>query len=264
MADSFLSFAACGQLRASLKLVAWSRGMACSGFVWAFAVVAQPADPVTLHYVQRPPYMMVEGDGLAGLTGGPSYLAFKNAKVPVVIKETPFARQLYYLEKNTGRDCMIGMFRKPEREAFAKYSKPVYQDQPQVIVAGAAQAKRFSDLQSVVEVFNDKKLVLLTKLGYSYGVSLDALIDKYQPTRIQTTDENLQMLRSVRLNAYSYMFMAPEEAHAAIEAAGFAAGDFKLIRFANMPEGEYRHLLCSRNVTDEVMHKLNAAIRFSK
>ncbi len=235
------------------------------GAVVAMASVgAQTSEPVTLHYVQRPPYMMAAGEGLTGLTGGPSYLAFKTAKVAVVVKETPFARQLYYLEKNTGRDCMIGMFRRPEREAFAKYSKPVYQDQPQVIVAGVAQAKRFSDFQSVVDVFNDKKLVLLTKLGYSYGVPLDAMIEKYQPTRIQTTDENLQMLRSVRLNASSYMFMAPEEANVAIEAAGFTASDFKLIRLGNMPEGEYRHLLCSRNVPDEVMHKLNAAIRFTK
>ena len=99
--------------------------------------------PVTLHYVQRPPYMMAAGEGLTGLTGGPSYLAFKTAKVAVVVKETPFARQLYYLEKNTGRDCMIGMFRRPEREAFAKYSKPVYQDQPQVIVAGVALSQTF-------------------------------------------------------------------------------------------------------------------------
>lgn len=239
--------------------------LAVVGAVFSMASVrAQTSEPVTLHYVQRPPYMMAAGEGLIGLTGGPSYQAFKTAKVSVVVKETPFARQLYYLEKNTGRDCMIGMFRKPERAAFAKYSKPVYQDQPQVIITGVVQAKRFSDFQSVVDVFNDKKLVLLAKLGYSYGVPLDALIEKYQPTRIQTTDENLQMLRSVRLNTSSYMFMAPEEAHAAIEAAGFTTSDFKLIRFGNMPEGEYRHLLCSRNVPDEVMQKLNAAIRFTK
>ena len=63
----------------------------------------------------------------------------------------------------------------------------------------------------MVDVFNDKKLVLLDQAGYSYGVPLDAMIEKYQPTRIQTTDENLQMLRSVRLNASSYMFMAPRK-----------------------------------------------------
>lgn len=225
---------------------------------------AQSTEPVTLHYVQRPPYMMAVGDGLVGLTGGPSYQAFLQAKVPVVVKETPFARQLYYLERNSGKDCMIGMFRKPEREAFARYTKPVYQDQPQIILTGATSASRFSSYQSVMDVLGDKKMVLLVKLGYSYGAALDALIEKFQPTRIKTTDENLQMIRSVRLNASSYMFMAPEEASAAIEAAGFDPAEFKQITLNNMPEGEYRHLLCSRNVPDDVIQKLNAAIRFGK
>lgn len=236
-------------------------GCVCLGSV---AAGAQPADPVTLHYIQRPPYMMESGGELVGLTGGPSYQAFRQAKVPVVIKETPFARQLYYLEKNQGKDCMIGMFKKPEREAFGKYTKPVYQDRPQIIVTAKSQAARFARFQSVVDLFNDKSMVLFVKLAYSYGVPLDALIEKYQPNRIQTTDENLQMIKAVKLKPASYMFMAPEEASAAIEAAGYAHRDFARIQFSNMPEGEYRHLFCSRNVSDEVIHKLNAAIKFTK
>lgn len=241
---------------------AWARWMPwlCSAAVWA----APEEVPVTLHYVQRPPYTMRSGDGLLGLTGEPSYQAFKNAKVPVVVRETPFARQLHYLEINSGMDCMIGMFKKPERERFAKYSKPVYQDQPQMILTSVDKANRFADHASVVDVFNDKRLVLLVKLGYSYGVSLDAMIDKYQPTLQTTADENLAMIRRIKLGMADYMFMAPEEASVAIEAAGWKPQDFRQIRFKNMPGGEYRHLLCSKNVPDEVMQKLNAAIKFKK
>jgi uncharacterized protein (TIGR02285 family) len=236
----------------------------CALFVSPGAQAAQTDQPVTLHYIQRPPYMMVAGEGLAGLTGAPSYLVFKAAKVPVVIQETPFARQLHYLEINSGQDCMIGMFKKPERERFAKYSKPMYQDQPQMILTNAANAPRFAAHSSVVDVFNDKGLTLLVKLGYSYGAPLDAFIEKYQPTRQSTTDENLAMIRLIKLGVADYMLMAPEEAAVAIEAAGFTPRDFKQIKFKNMPGGEYRHLLCSRSVPDEVMQKLNAAIRFKK
>lgn len=228
-------------------------------FAWA-----QPSQPVTLHYVQRPPYMVATHGGLEGLTGGPSYQAFLKAQVPVVLAETPFARQLRYLETNAGLDCMIGMFKKPERERFAKYTKPVYQDKPQLILTAASNAARFSNHNSVVDVFGDKSKTLLVKLGYSYGVTLDALIEKYQPTIRKTTDENLAMLRQIKLGLADYMFVAPEEAVAAIESAGFHASDFSQIAFANMPAGEYRHLLCSRNVPDEVIQKLNAAISFRK
>lgn len=242
----------------------WVNSVVCSGLLGPLAAAAQPVEPVTLHYIQRPPYMMASGDGLVGLTGGPSYQAFRQAKVPVVLKETPFARQLYYLEKNLGKDCMIGLFRKPEREAFGKYTKPVYQDRPQIILTASAHAARFAGFQSVVDVFNDKNMVLFVKLAYSYGVPLDAMIEKYQPTRIKTADENLQMIKAVLLKPASYMFMAPEEAAVAIEAAGYTHKDFTRIQFSNMPEGEYRHLFCSRNVPDDVIQKLNAAIKFTK
>lgn len=223
---------------------------------------AQAAEaPVTLHYIQRPPYMMAQGEGLVGLTGGPSYQAFKAAKVPVQVQETPFARQLLYLKNNSGLDCMIGMFWKAERAAFARYSKPIYQDQPQLILTSADQARRFEPIGTVEALFSDKSLRLLVKLGYSYGGPLDALIERLQPTRRATPDENLHMVRQIKLGMADYMLMAPEEAAVAIEAAGYARSDFALIRFKSMPPGEPRHLLCSQRVPEDVMRRLDAAIK---
>lgn len=221
-----------------------------------------PADaPVTLHYVQRPPYMARQGDGLVGLTGGPSYQAFQLARVPVRVEETPFARQLRALHENTGRDCMIGMFWKAEREAFGRYSKPVYQDQPQLVLAAAHSESRFSAHASIEELFGDKALRLLVKLGYSYGAPLDGLIERLQPKRRATPDENLLMVRQIHLGMADYMLMAPEEAAVAIEAAGFRPADFVQIRYKSMPPGEHRHLLCSLNVPVDVMQRLDAAIK---
>ncbi|MBH9579543.1 substrate-binding periplasmic protein [Inhella proteolytica] len=216
---------------------------------------------MTLHYVQRPPYMMVQGEGLVGLTGGPSYQAFKLAQVPVRIEETPFARQLRSLKENTGQDCMIGMFWKAEREEFGRYSKPVYQDQPQLVLAAASNQQRFKGYASIEDLFNDKSLRLLVKLAYSYGAPLDSLIERLQPNRRATPDENLLMVRQIKLGMADYMLMAPEEAAVAIEAAGFQLADFVQIRYKNMPPGEPRHLLCSKSVPEDVMHRLDVAIK---
>jgi polar amino acid transport system substrate-binding protein len=84
-----------------------------------------------------------------------------------MISETPFARQLHILEINSGQDCMIGMFKKPEREVFAKFTKLVYQDQPQVILSAASNEHRFSKFASVTDLFKDKNIVLLVKRGYA-------------------------------------------------------------------------------------------------
>lgn len=230
--------------------------------IGAWGAAVEP--PVTLHYLQRPPFMMASGDGLTGLFGRPAYQAFKAAKVPVVLQETPFARQLRDVEINAGQDCMIGLFKKPEREKFAQYSKPIYQDQPHVLLTSVANAPRFAAHASVVAVFSDKTLTLLVKLGYSYGAPLDALIEKYQPTRQATADENLAMIRQIQFGMADYMLISPEEVNPAIEAAGLKPKDFRQIQLKDMPDGEYRHIVCSKSVPDAVMQRLNAAIQFKK
>jgi polar amino acid transport system substrate-binding protein len=206
--------------------------------------------------------MMESGSGLVGITGLPAYTAFKKAGISFEIRQTPFARQLRMLEKDAGQDCMIGMFKKPEREVFAKFTKPIYRDQTQVILTEESNARRLASVHSVEDLFNDKGIVFLAKLGYSYGAALDAMIEKHQPKIRQTADENLLMIKAIKLKMADYMVIAPEEATEAIVAAGFEERDFKQIKLKNMPAGEHRHIMCSKYVSDEVIKKLNAAIDF--
>lgn len=248
--------AGCRRLGAGLLAGA----VALLGPRWAAAETLS-VERVTLHYLQRPPYMMLHGDGLVGLTGGPAFQAFRLANVPVRIEETPFARQLRAVQNNTGLDCMIGVFWKAEREAFGRYSRPLYQDQPQLVLAAADQQARFKSHASIEALFRDRSLRLLTKHAYSYGAPLDALIEQLQPKRRATPDENLLMLRQIKLGMADYMLMAPEEAAVAIEGAGFQAADFLQIRYPDMPAGEPRHLLCSKNVPVDVMTRLDAALK---
>ena len=252
-----------GMAKRMLRNVA-AYGIALWTGMLSSSALAQIEPTVTLHYIQRPPYMTSSGNSLTGLTGEPSFEAFKNAKIPFVIAETPFARQLHMIEKNSGRDCVIGVFKKPEREAFAKFTNPIYKDQPQIILTAAANAQRFAKINSVTDLFADESVILLVKLGYSYGVALDKLIEQHQPRARTTTDENLLMIKSIKLRTTDYMLIAPEEAAIAITAAGFSEKDFAQIKFNNMPDGEYRQIMCSKNVPDELINKLNAAITFEK
>lgn len=242
-----------------LKIIVLAGTCATASLIAAAEPAAQR---VTLHYVQRPPYMVVSGHGLSGTTGLPAFTAFKKAGIPFEIRETPFARQLRMLEKESGQNCMVGMFKKSEREIFAKFTKPIYRDQTQVLLIEASNARRFASMQSVEDVFNDKGLVFLAKLGYSYGAPLDALVETNHPTIRQTVDENLLMIKAIKMKMADYMVIAPEEAAEAIVAAGFYEHDFKQIKLKNMPEGGYRHIMCSKQVPDEVIKKLNAVIEF--
>lgn len=93
---------------------------------------------------------------------------------------------------------MIGVFKKTERAVFAKYSKPVYRDRPQILLTASVNAPKVSRFESLSELFGDKSLVPLVKLGYLYSSSLDARIERYQPRQIKTADENLLMIKAIK------------------------------------------------------------------
>lgn len=218
------------------------------------------AQTVALHYNSRPPYLIVQEGVLTGLTGSPAIAAFKASGVPFAIMETPATRQLKVLKDNDGSDCAIGWFKNPEREGFAKFTKPIYQDEPQVVLT-AAENNKIKPTDTIESVLGNQELNLLVKNSYSYGKGLDGLIETISPKRIPVSIENIQMFKMVQAQRADYMFTAPEEASVTIPIAGFQLNQFKLIKLGNMPKGEHRYIMCSRKVSDETIAKLNAAIK---
>lgn len=237
---------------ASLLALVWTALLGAGS-----AVLAQT---VVVHYNSRPPYLFVQDGVLSGLTGSPVVGAFKAAGVSFVTAETPAARQLKILKDNEGFDCGIGWFKNPEREAFAKFTKPIYQDEPQIVMM-AAENNKIKPTDTIEAVLSNPDLMLLVKNAYSYGKGLDALIEKFHPKRQTVSIENIQMFKMVQAQRADYMFAAPEEAAVTIPIAGFQPHQFKLIKLGNMPKGEYRYLMCSQNVPEETIAKLNAAIK---
>lgn len=224
------------------------------------ACAATMAQTVTLHYHPRPPYVVVVNGVLTGLTGAPALAAFQSTGAPFVVLETPASRFMQLLERNAGLDCGVGWFKNPAREAIGKFTKPIYQGRPLGALTLASN-NRLRTGEPVESVLTDDSLVLLVKQSYSYGAALDAMLEKFQPQRERTTGESIQMVQMLAAKHADYLFSAPEEANASIEAAGLSPTAFKLVALKNMPDGERRHILCSANVPDDFIAKLNAAIK---
>jgi polar amino acid transport system substrate-binding protein len=216
-------------------------------------------DSITVHYNDRVPYLHATGNGVEGLTATPAATAFKEAGIPFQWKNTPSKRQMKVIEDNGGCDCAVGWFKNPERERFARYTRYIYQDRPQIALARADNEKLRSGA-TVDSVLSNPELTLEIKDGYSYGTFLDAKIAQYKPKTDRTTNENINMLKMIHARRADYLFISPEEADALVESSGLPKKDFKYITFPDMPEGEKRYMLCSRKVGDELIHKLNEAI----
>lgn len=223
-------------------------------------LAAQENQFITLHYNERAPYLQtLENGEIAGLTATPAEQALRHAGIAFKWAKTPSNRQVQILERNEGRDCMVGWFKNPQRELIGNFSLPLYQDKPTIGLALFSNINIDSG-STLEQVLQNRDLRLLIKDGYSYGEHIDGLIHRLDPRRIKTTVENINMLRMVALDRADYFFIAEEEAQGLIQQSEFDPGDFKYIHFSDSPEGGQRYLWCSKQVSQHSLDKINQAI----
>lgn len=215
---------------------------------------------ITLHYNERVPYQVTRPDGkVEGLTANPAQKAFDQAGLKIEWAKTPTKRQLIVIEKNEGCDCGIGWFKNSEREKFAKYTDAIYRDNPQIAITNSDNPA-LKDGMTVDDILSNKDVKLGIKDGYSYGMFIDQKIAAHHPVTDSTLGENDQMLKKVQAKRNDYFFMSPEEADSLIASSEFKKEEFKIVTFSDMPQGEFRYIICSRKVDDAVIQKLNAQI----
>ena len=133
-------------------------------------------------YNVRPPYFIESGSELTGITADIVNRAFENANIELEWINAPAGRHLEKIKENKVDICAAGWFKNPEREAFAKYTVPIYQDLPTVLLTRKDNLTKISkpDLQSLL---SDKQLMLLVKDGYSYGQFIDEQMAQFEPEK---------------------------------------------------------------------------------
>lgn len=224
------------------------------------AAAASAAEPtLVLHYHERPPYNISGGMGIVyGLTATPAIAALTRAGVPFRWELTPLARQFKLIELGTGLDCAVGLFRNPDRERIGKFSLPLYRDTAMVGIARADSG--LSQVASIEDLMRDRSKRLMLKRGLTYGARVAELVKTLQPTTEMVTIESDQMVRMLKAQRADWMLASEEEANYLIAKAGLSPGEVSILRFRDLPQGEERHLFCSRAVPDAMLARINAAI----
>ena len=229
-------------------------------FICSMPVNAQ--SPIQLYYYDRAPYAVTDTQGeVSGLCATPAANAFKQAGISFQWKKMPFKRQLVTIKHNKKMACGVGWFKNPEREEFARFTDSIYQDKPAVTISkkGNNALEQHRDL---IRLFEDKKVKLLVKDGFSYGAYIDELINDYDPETVSVvTSTNVQMLQMILSGRADYFFISEEEADHIILSAGYEMSQFQLHHFAGMPAGNRRYIACSQQVTPETIDLLNGALK---
>ncbi|WP_207064419.1 transporter substrate-binding domain-containing protein [Niveibacterium umoris] len=213
-----------------------------------------------VHFNPRIPYAFRDGDHIGGLVAGPIGAALEAARIPFVWEETPFSRQMALLKGNQRQDCMIGMFRKPEREKFGRFSEPVFRDSPQILLVRVEDAAAFNRYPSIRDAMQKGTFRLLVKETYSYGPAFDQMLAERTGPTVRAYEENDQMLRMLVESMADAMIIAPEEASALIKSRGLSVERFAYIKYPDTPQGELRHLFCSMQVPQATIDRFNRAL----
>jgi len=225
------------------------------------AAVAAAQTPLTIEYRDKPPYSYTEDGKPMGFLMERTARLLRRAGIEARYAEVPIRRTLQHLQANQAALCSPGLYKNPEREAFARFSIPIHRDKPHVVLAHAAVAAQIRVLPRVALLFAEAGLQPGLLDGVSYGQQLDQYLATAArpPVRAQLTP--LQLARMVAARRVDYMLIDEEDLGWLRKDPEFSPLPLVRIEFADMPRGELRYLACSQRVSPQTMDRLNQAIR---
>jgi polar amino acid transport system substrate-binding protein len=216
--------------------------------------------PITIYFHVRPPYAEPGAPvGVKGLLVSPVIKALNEAGLEAQWVEMPPARQTEELKRAVEPACGLGWFKRPDREAFAIFTAPIYKDRPSVIVARKNDA-RFAAPASLERIFSDPRLKLLVKTSYSYGKIIDDWLQHYHPALSESAGTNETMLNMIANGRDDYTIMAAEEADYLLERDAPLGAALHAVTLSDAPEGEQRFLMCSKSTPADAIARLNAQL----
>ncbi|WP_457392264.1 substrate-binding periplasmic protein [Roseateles sp. P5_E1] len=226
----------------------------------AGAALAQ-AEPLAIEYRDKPPYSYTVDGKPAGFLMERTAKLLKRAGIEARYAEVPIRRTLQNLQANLAALCSPGLYKNPEREAFARFSLPIHRDRPHVVLAHASVAAQIRAIPRVAQLFADASLQPGVLDGVSYGPQLDQFLATAAKPPLRAQLAPLQLARMVGVRRADYMLIDEEDLNWLRKDPEFAPLPLVRVEFADMPRGELRYLACSLQVKSQTLDKLNQAIR---
>lgn len=225
------------------------------------ADVVRPRSPehVRITYFERPPFhMTVAGEPRGQLIEITRRLA-EDSGLRFDYEVLPPLRIQQRLRENQEAFCALGMIYSDERARVARFSLPIAQDAPVRILARRELAPTLQALGRFETLLADPRWTWGTVKGYSYGPALDARLrsGKVRYDSAATPRQNLDKLLNRRVD---YYLTTDAEWRDLQVHQPQLAGRFALLKYPDSPPGKTRYLLCSDQVADSVLQRLNASI----
>ena len=220
---------------------------------------ARAEEPIRVYYMERPPYYVTNDGQATGLLNAIARAVFDDARVAYQFSVLPPKRILEEIARPEARVCSVGWFSSPERETYARFSRPIYRNLPMLPLVRSDLAASLRG-RSLRDILADQGLVLGVLDGFSYGFELDGLIGSLATGRYSFAGTQNQLVRMLAAGRIDYILISPEEVAHLLADAGLQDGQLVLVEATHALAGNVRHLMCSRGVGDDVMKRLDTSI----
>lgn len=213
-------------------------------------------------YNTRMPYYYQDDEGKhRGIILEPVSEALTKAGITHRFEVIPAFRQLKYIQEKRPRTAIMAWYQTSDREAFARFSVPIYENAPRVAIARSDNPK-ISHHTHIEDLLTDTRLTILVKKGYSYGKFVNSHLPALGDNVYLTTAESSGMVRMVAGKRADYFILNKDEADAAIRNERYPPGTFKLYPYGDQkPPSIKRHLMFSKDVDPELFTRVNQALK---
>jgi len=225
------------------------------------AGTASVAQRITVEYRDKPPYSFTDRGQPAGFLLKRTIEILKLARVEAVYVEMPLKRIMNDIQANQDELCSPSWYKLPEREKFARFSLPIHQDKPHVVLASGAAAPALRAHASMAAMMADTRFSLGVVEGVSYGPELDKAIAAMARPPIRAVISPMQLAKMVAVRRADYMLIDQEDLNWIDTKGEINALNLVRINYPDAPEGLKRYLMCSRQVEPRTMERIDQAIR---
>lgn len=230
-------------------------------FILLSAVFRAEAEPLRVAYNERPPYHYSEKGSPVpkGFVADIVVKAVKNAGMEAVYLSIKSSRIMAEMKGKTPF-CSFGWFKNKERLQYANFTHGLWQDEPFVVVVKKEKEKVFRNYRTLEDLFRDEELRFGTRMGTSYGDYIDKLKLSAKVSAVEPVNTQSNMVKMLAANRFDFMILLPIEISPLFQEARIDKNNYAMIGYPDMPKGGKRRIMCSKEVPDEVIQRLNSSI----
>lgn len=217
------------------------------------------AKTLRVEYIEYPPYYFTCEGRPSGLLLDLTEKVMKKAGVNCKYISMPSKRILYRI-RNGHQIASIGWFKTAARENFAKFSIPIYQNKPIGILFRKKDERKFKDYNTLRDILQKTSLKVGLISGHSEGKYIDSLISGSPANTSYISGKQEQLVKMLKAGRFDFCLLAPEEVRMIIEKCGCIPDRYIFRSLDDIPVGNKRYLMFSKNVSDETIGRINKAI----